>query len=499
MHNRIRVALVTSALCLTLVYPISAQGPDTLWTKTHGGSSTDYGYSIQQTFPDGGYIIVGATFSYGQGSYDIYLVKTDAAGEATWAKTYGGTGTDYGRSVQQTCDGGYIIVGYTNSSGAGSYDLLLMKTDSGGTEDWAYTYGGGGDDRGHFVQQTVPDSGYIVAGYTETYGPGGGDMFLIKTDAHGGLVWGDGYGTASWEESWCVRQTFPDSGYIVVGSTASSGAGGDDVYVIKLDAAGDTTWTRTYGGPLGDYGYSIKQTLPDSGYIITGNTFSFGAGDRDVYLIKTDAAGDTAWTRTFGGSSADLGYSVEQKSPNAGYIVSGSTRSFGAGSYDAYLIETDSQGLALWSKTYGGTEYDDGFCVLQTSPDSGYIVGGSTRSYGAGAYDVYVIRTEPVMAGIDPDKPLQAVLMASQGSPNPFNRKTLITYHLDGPSRVNIGVYNILGQQVAALVDTWQAGGVHTVAWDGSTRSGRRAASGHYYLRIEAGDRAVTRNLLLLR
>lgn len=499
MHNRIRIALITAALGPALAATASAQGPDTLWAKTHGGASTDYAYSVQQTFPDGGYIILGATFSYGEGSYDLYLVKTDADGEAVWAKTYGGTGTDYGRSVQQTFDGGYIITGYTNSSGAGSYDLLLIKTDSSGVEDWAYTYGGGADDRGHFVQQTVPDSGYIVAGYTETYGPGGGDVFLVKTDADGGLVWGDGYGGTNWDEGWCVRQTFPDSGYIVIGSTSSSGVGGDDVYLIKLDAAGDTTWTRTYGGTEGDYGYSIEQTLPDNGYIIAGNTFSFGAGDRDVYLIKTDEAGDTTWTRTFGGTSADLGYSVEQKSPNAGYIIAGSTRSFGAGSYDTYVIETDGLGAPLWSKTYGGTAYDDGFCVLQTSPDSGYIVVGSTRSYGAGSYDVYVIRTEPVMAGIDFDEPVMAILAASQGTPNPFNLRTLITYHLNRPSRVDIGVYNILGQEVAGLVDTRQGSGIHTVTWDGRTSSGRRAASGHYYLRIEAGDHAVTRSLLLVR
>jgi hypothetical protein len=498
-HDKISamtVAVVVGAICAVTA---AAQGPDTLWTKTHGGESSDYGYSIQQTSPDGGYVVLGTTFSFGAGGYDFYLIKTDADGEAEWARTYGGSGTDYGRSIQQTLDGGFIITGYTNTSGAGNYDLLLIKTDSAGVQDWAYTYGGGADDRGYFVRQTVPDSGYIAVGYTETYGSGGGDVFIVRTDAEGGILWGDGYGGTGWDEGWCVSQTFPDSGFIVVGSTSSAGAGGDDVYLMKLNADGDTLWTRTYGGASGDYGYHIQQTFPDSGYVITGNTYSFGAGDRDVYLIKTDAAGDTTWTRTFGGSSVDYGYSVQQTSPEPGYIIAGSTRSFGEGSYDAYIIKTDALGLPLWTRTYGGALYDDAFCVQQTAPDSGYIAVGSTRSFGAGAYDVYVIRTEPVLAGVAWDEPLRSVIMASEGAPNPFRLETLVTYRLHEPCQVDIGVYNVLGQKVADLVTARQGEGTHTIAWDGNTRSTGKAASGHYYLRIEADDQVITRRLLLLR
>jgi hypothetical protein len=491
--------IIAGALAALSAVSAFAQGPDTSWTQTFGGTSSDYGYSIQQTHPDGGYIIVGTTFSFGEGSYDVYLIKTDSDGESQWARTYGGAGTDYGQSVQQTFDGGYVIAGYTNSSGAGSYDVLLIKTDSTGIQDWAYTYGGGADDRGRSVQQTLPDSGFIVAGFTETVGAGGRDAFLVKTDGDGNLDWAEPYGGIDWDEAWCVRQTVPDGGYIIVGSTASSGAGTDDVYLVRIDADGDSLWSRTYGGTDGEYGFQVEQTLPDSGYVIIGNTYSYGAGDSDVFLVKTDAEGDTLWMRAFGGTSTEYGYSVEQTSPEAGYIIAGSTRSFGEGNYDAYIVKTDGLGWPLWSRTYGGSAYDDGYSVRQTAPDSGYVIAGSTRSFGAGVYDVYVLKTEPVLAGIVTDDPLPVILMVSAAQPNPFRDRTRIAYQLLEPCRVDVAVYDVLGRRIAGILSAEQNAGIHTTAWDGKTRSGRPAATGMYYLRIEAAGRSTAHKLLLLR
>lgn len=496
--DTLAVILTIGAVCALGPSAGLAQGPDTIWTRTYGGASSDYGYSIQQT-SDGGYVIAGTTFSFGAGSYDAYLIKTDANGEGQWARTYGGTGTDYGRSVQQTFDGGYVIAGYTNSSGAGDYDVLLIKTDSAGVEKWAYTYGGQADDRGRFVEQTLPDSGYIIAGYTETVGAGGRDAFLVKTDGAGSLTWSEPYGGTDWDEAWSVRQTFPDNGYIVVGSTASSGAGLDDVYLVKTDEDGDTLWTRTYGGTSGDYGYQVEQTFPDSGYIITGNTYSFGAGDSDMFLVKTGTGGDSLWMRTFGGISTEYGYSVQQTSPEAGYIVSGSTRSFGEGSFDVYIVKTDGIGWPIWSRTYGGAAHDEGFCVRQTAPDSGYVITGSTRSFGEGVYDVYLLKTEPVLAGIPGGEPVRTILTVSNAEPNPFSDQTLVTYRLLEPCRVDIAVYNVLGQRVAGILSTEQRSGIHTARWDGKTASGRLASSGMYYLRVEAAGRANSRKILLLR
>jgi len=240
--------------------------------KTYGASNAEYGFSVEQT-ADGGYIIAGETNSSGAGSTDIYLVRTDASGDTLWVRTYGGTGAEYGYEVHETNDNGFIITGRTTSFGAGAADVFLIKTNSSGDIVWSKTYGGVLDDFGYSVQQTT-DNGYIVTGFTQNFGVGGTDLYLIKTDVNG-----------------------------------------------------DTLWTRTFRGTSDDYGRSVKQTN-DGGYIIAGYTNSFGAGGNDMYLLKTDGNGDSLWTKAFGGTGADYAYSIVQTT-DLGYAVVGSTNSFG--------------------------------------------------------------------------------------------------------------------------------------------------------------------------
>lgn len=208
-----------------------------IWSKAYGGSYYDQLRWMEQT-TDGGYIMTGIQNSW-QGGWepDVWLVKTDSLGEVLWTRSYGGSNTDYPVCVQQTTDGGYIVTGFTLSFGAGGEDLFLIKTDSLGDTVWTRTYGGSGNERGHFVRQTI-DSGYIVAGWTDSFGAGGDDIFLVKTDSTGGVVWSRVCGGGSTDQAWCVRQT-PDGGYVVTGQTASFGANGYDVMLIKLDASGD--------------------------------------------------------------------------------------------------------------------------------------------------------------------------------------------------------------------------------------------------------------------
>ena len=211
-----------------------------------------------------------------------------AEGFITFERTYGGSDWDDGSSVQQTSDGGYIIAGYTKSFGAGG-DVYLIKTDANGNLLWQKTYGGSGYDDGTSVKQTS-DGGDIIAGWTESFGVGGRNVYLIKTDANGNLLWQKTYGGSDYDWVFSVQQT-SDGGYIIAGLTESFGAGGRDVYLIKTDADGNLLWQKTYGGSDDDCGTSVQQTS-DGGYIIAGYTFSFGAGEGDVYLIKTDANGN---------------------------------------------------------------------------------------------------------------------------------------------------------------------------------------------------------------
>jgi len=384
-----RTKMLLAIGCVLLLVSTTAAGPgDTLWTRTYGGSDYDGGHSVQQT-SDGGYIIAAYTQSFGAGLSDVYLVKTDSSGDTLWTRTYGGSASDQGYSVQQTTDSGYIIAGYTRSFGAGYEDVYLVKTDSYGDTLWTRSYGGSGDDQGYSVQQTS-DGGYIIAGYTSSFGAGYRDFYLLKTDSSGDTLWTRTYGGSYTDVGHSVQQT-SDGGYIIAGETTSFGAGSYDVYLVRTDSDGDTLWTRTYGGTDPDYGYSVQQTS-DGGYVAAGMTESFGAGESDVYLVKTDSSGDSLWTGTYGGGAYDYeeGYSVQETS-DGGYIIAGVAWSAGVG-YDVYLVRTESSGESLWSRTYGGSNDDYGWSVQETS-DGGYIVAGYTESFGAGYADVYLVKT----------------------------------------------------------------------------------------------------------
>jgi len=311
------------------------------WVKTYGSNNWDRALSVQQT-SDGGYIVGGVISPVTPTIDDILLIKIDANGNVQWAKTYVEiTNDDEARSVQQTSDGGYIVAGATQSFGAGSTDVFLMKIDANGNLQWAKTYGGQNWDGVSSVQQTS-DGGYIVAGETVSFGDGSSsDFFLIKTDANGNVQWAKAYGGSGDDHAFSVRQT-SDGGYIVAGYTRSFGAGNWDIFLIKTDANGNVQWAKTYGGSGDDHAFSVRQTS-DGGYIVAGYTRSFGASNWDIFLIKTDANGNVQWAKTYGGSNEEKAYFVQQTS-DGGYIVAGETRSFGAGNLDIFLIKTDANG-----------------------------------------------------------------------------------------------------------------------------------------------------------
>ena len=377
-------------LLFILLLTIPFVGFGQSWEKTFGGIGNDEGYSVQQT-TDGGYIICGGTSSFGNGWSDIYLIKTDGNGDSLWTKVLGGVVSERGYSVQQTNDGGYIVCGYSNSFGNGLlHDFYLIKVDGNGNQLWDQVFTQSHESSGKSVEQTI-DGGYILCGSKRSTTNGINDVYLIKTDENGVEQWSESYGSGSLSEiGYSVQQTI-DEGYIITGVKENINQGSSDIYLVKTDENGNYLWNKTIGGVNSDESYFVQQTT-DEGYIISGWTESSGNGNKDVYLVKTDDNGDSLWTKTFGGTGNDEGKSVQQTN-DGGYIITGSTQSFGNGGYDVWLIKTDGNGDSLWTKTFGGSSSDYGYSVQQTT-DGGYIITGSTLSFGNGGGDVYIIKTD---------------------------------------------------------------------------------------------------------
>lgn len=353
--------------------------------KTIGGPVLDWANSIAQT-PDSGYIILGSTKNFGAGQEDLYLIKINELGDTMWTRTFGGNLNDEeGGFVKLTNDGGYILSGTALSFGAGSGDLYLVKTDSNGNMEWSKTYGGVNMDFCTGVNECT-DDGYIITGYTSSFGAGGADAYLVRTDAVGAVQWTKTLGIGGADRGYSALQTL-DGGYIVTGSI------GNEILLSKLDNMGNLTWTKSYGGALHDIGYCVIQTI-DSGYCIAGSTSSFGAGDTNIILLNTDANGNILWTTTYGGAFTEECLSVFQNA-DGGYILTGYTNSLGSG-YDLLIIRTDVWGQQIWSGTIGGfsNARDEGRSTIETF-DGGYIVVGYTQSFGAGGgTDIFVVKTD---------------------------------------------------------------------------------------------------------
>lgn len=374
-----RMYKLLTALVALFPLLLLAQVPDTAWTKTYDFWDNHMVDEIQQTL-DGGYIIVGNANLF------AFLIKIDSSGDTIWTKRYW-SGTT-GNSVQQTPDSGYVFTGLITGNGN---DILLVKTNKFGDTVWTNRYGDANHQTGQSVRQTY-DNGYIIAGYTAS-GSGYYDIFLVKVDSLGVSEWTKTYGGVDYDFGLDVCET-TDHGFAVVGYTRSFGAGDFDVWLLRTDIDGDTLWTKLYGGAYYDAGHSIQQTS-DDGLIIVGTLFgSYG----DVGLIKTDMNGDTSWTKRYGGANQDVGQSVKQ-TDDGGYIVSGHTYSMGPGTPECpnvYIIRTDSIGNSQWQKIMGRENYHDyGNSVLQTS-DRGYLVAGSFAYYPTGEPDsIWLIKLEP--------------------------------------------------------------------------------------------------------
>jgi hypothetical protein len=470
--------IVLTFIFMLPVY-LAAQVPGTLWTKTLGGSLGEQGYDIKQT-SDGGFIVAGHTYSFGAGAGDAWLIRINANGDTLWANTYGDGGGSYesAHSVFQTSDGGFILAG---SVFAGSTsNAYLVKTDADGAAEWTQTIGGFDTDNAYSVLQT-DDGGYIICGDTRSFHNGfGSSVWLIRTNSVGDTLWTKVYGGSSYQSGKSIKQT-TDNGFIVTGSYNNGGATSTEVWLLKTDANGDTLWTKTYGGNAQQEGNDVLQT-DDGGYMIAGSQ-----SWSDIWLLKTNSTGDTLWTKTYPGSLASA--NCLSHASDGGFIVTGSDLNG-----DLLVIRTDENGDLLWSNTYGGGNYDVGSAVIQVT-GGGYIVCGSTESSGAGNSDIWLVRLDSDgTTSINGEPALVNQFELEQNYPNPFNPSTIIQYAVGSMQFVSLKVYDLLGREIATLVEEYIPAGSYEVEFDASGLS-----SCVYYCQLKTGEFVKTRKMVLIR
>jgi hypothetical protein len=356
------------------------------WSRIYGGKHTDQLFSVIQN-NNNEFIFVGWTSSYGSGNQDVWLIKTDYEGNMIWNKTYGGKKREMGFSVIQTCDDGYAIIGYTESFGNGLWDMWLIKIDSNGTEKWNVTIGGYDYDWGASIQE-LDDRSFIITGYTSTYGEANCNVWLVKTNPHGEKIWDKTYGGNLCESGFSL--IIIKDGFIMAGYTESFGSGRYDGWIIKTDFEGNQIWNKTIGGKYDDIIRSIEQ-IDKNGFILAGWTNSYNLENQDILITKIDNSGNVLWNKTFGYNYDDGAYSLCKTKDNGIVIVGYSGVS--NINQDIIMIKMDTNGTKLWERTFGGRLIDGGFSVISVN-DGGFLIAGYTKSYSFGKEDAWIIKTD---------------------------------------------------------------------------------------------------------
>ncbi|HWQ66383.1 MAG TPA: hypothetical protein VN372_05890 [Methanospirillum sp.] len=412
-----------------LIIPGSANPEDLIWQQTLGGPiGEEWGYSLDAT-PDGGLIAVGITYSRdanitnAHGNGDLWAVRLDGDGNLIWESAYGGNESDYGLSVKSTADGGSVIVGTTGSYSGdvtgyhGNGDLWVLRLDPSGNSVWQKALGGNQTDEGGDILQTS-DGGYTLVGYTlsddgdATGHHGGGDLWMIRLDPGGNLLWQKTLGGSRRESGGSIIQT-SDGGYAITGNSYSSDGdattnhGSSDVWVVKTDANGNLLWQKSYGGSQLDWGHSLVE-LPGGDLLVTAVTVSsdgdvslnHGAGD--VWVLRLSPDGTLVWERTYGGTFSDNVWKAELSPAGGVYLVgeSFSTDGDGLGNHgdaDLWVAEIDGNGTLLWQRSLGGSDYESGAWIRRLA-DGNLAAVGTTRSSDGdvtgikGAGDLWIVK-----------------------------------------------------------------------------------------------------------
>ena len=532
----------------------NAQSPNWIWAKSAGGTGSDWGKSIS-TDANGNSYITGyfssPTITFGSttltnanpDSSDIFVVKYDGAGNVLWAKSAGGPIWDCGNSISTDANGNSYITGQFSSptitfgsttlTNAGDNDIFVVKYDGAGNVLWAKSAGGTYTDSGNSISTDASGNSYITGSFfspTITFGSttltnaGGSDIFVVKYDGAGNVLWaksaggtGSGIGTSisidASGNSYITGYFFSPT--ITFGSTTLTNAGSDDIFVVKYDGAGNVLWAKSAGGTNDDYGNSISTDANGNSYItgsFTSSTIAFGsttltntsASQSDLFVVKYDGAGNVLWAKSAGGNEYDYGYSISTNANGNSYITGGfgNSISFGnttltsGGSNDIFVVKYDGAGNVLWAKSAGGTYSDFGSSISIDANGNSYITGGfsspiitfgSTTLTTAGYRDVFLVKLDNISGIAEDNEPSNAITIF----PNPSNGKFTVN------SKIKISkieVINVQGKKVyTSQINTTQSifEGLSTEI-DLSNES-----KGIYFVNIIAGEKTYNSKIII--
>lgn len=356
-----------------------AQAPDTIWTKTFGGEGDDSGYSLTQT-PDGGYLIVGNTNSMGAGDLDIWILKVDSSGNQTWQKIYGGKGRERAYSIEMTFDGGYIIGGQTASFGEGAFDIWLLKINSKGDTLWTKTYGGVGHEELYSVKETN-DRGYIILGWTTTFSIGNRKAWLIKTDSLGNKLWDKSFGK---DKLMCKSLCLTSNNEYLVSGALEPGR----VWLIKVSTAGNLIWEKVINES--EYGRGDCVIQNKDGQYILGITKYYDENSSDIEIAGVDTSGNVIWEKTIETPALDGCNSLIQDQ-DGNYIINATTISNDKQNSDILLVSLAPGRDTVWTMTIGG-KYQDNCVQFIEVQGNEFILCGETNSYSAGDWNLWLLK-----------------------------------------------------------------------------------------------------------
>lgn len=422
------------SILITAVFAPSITWAQNTWRRTYGGFGSDRSMCVRQT-TDGGFIVAGATGSFGAGSGDMYVVRTDAMGEPVWSHAYGSMGVEWSVGCRELSDG-FIIAGNTSLGANGAYDMVLIRTDMDGEPIWERHYGNSDWDLCNSID-TVP-GGFVLGGITYGAGATVGAGYLVRTDLSGDTVWTRIMDDTLRTEITSVSRTI-DQGTIVAGVRATED-GSSDAFIAKWAGTGDQEWRTLVVGDSADYFAGAVQT-PDGNYVASGGSHSQST-TMQILLVGASAGGGILWEQYLG-SVADAAATEVRNDHDSGFVFTG-YNSLNLGERDMIWTVTDDNGWFLAGNNYGDGMPADGYSV-DTTADGGYVIAGWAEGYGPGPRAMYVVKTDSLGLTADLevvpfDDPLWSVeLMATFTTtllhPNPASPNTLLHFTPIGADR----------------------------------------------------------------